>query len=195
MQHISCQCGGDNLGDHPADPAGHGILLRWALQLVLEELDKEAETLIHAEGSPFCCPNKWTWESLTQFSLDSQQTFAMEEAPVLWSVLATITVSKQRRGSMELKDEGRDPWQVCVQSEPSLSFAESIGRELLLPSLSCSICGIKLLPSSPEPLVLSSSHATPIVLSTDSTLVLGSQWHTLQSTSSSTSLAILLSTP
>ena len=114
MQLTSCQYGGDDSGDRQTDPAGHGILLRWALQLILEEIDKEAETLIHAKGSPFSCPDKWTWESLTQFSLDSQQTFATKEAPVLWSILATITVNKQRRGSMELKDEGRDPWQVCI---------------------------------------------------------------------------------
>ena len=102
------------MGDNPTDPAGRGILLRWALELVLEEIDKETETLIHTEGSPFHCPDKWTWESLSQFSLDSQQTFATKEAPVLWSVLTTIATNKQRRKSMELKDEGRDPWQVCV---------------------------------------------------------------------------------
>ena len=113
-QLILCPIGGVDPGSCPADPAGHGILLQWALKLVLEEIDREAETLIHAKGSPFCCPGEWTWESLTQFSPNSQQVFAMEKAPVLWSVLATVAVSKQRRKSMELKSEGRDPWQVCV---------------------------------------------------------------------------------
>jgi hypothetical protein len=100
-------------GSSPADPVGHGILLRWALQLVLEEVTRRL-TLIHEDGSPFCCPDKWTWESLLQLSLDSQQTFAADKAPFLWSVLTTVTVNKNRRDSMELKDEGRDPWQVCV---------------------------------------------------------------------------------
>jgi hypothetical protein len=84
------------------------------LGLVLEEIDKEAEVLIHAEGSPFRCPDKWTWDSLSQLSFDSQQTFAAENAPILWSVLATLAVNKQRRASMEMKEEGRDPWQVCT---------------------------------------------------------------------------------
>ena len=122
--------------------------MRWALQLVQEEIDKEAEVLMHAEGSPFRCPEKWTWESLTKLSLDSQQTFTAKEAPILWSILATITINKQRRNSMELKDEGRDPWQVCMQPEPGIGCAQSIDRELLLLFLFCSICETKLLPSS-----------------------------------------------
>jgi hypothetical protein len=84
------------------------------LDLVLDEIDNEAEMLIRSGESPFHCPDKWTWDSLSQFSLDSQQTFTAKKAPVLWSVLATIAVSKRRRSSMEIKEEGRDPWQVCV---------------------------------------------------------------------------------
>lgn len=103
------------------NPINRGILLHWAVQLVLEEIDNEADTLIQMGGSPFHCPEKWTWESLSQFSLDSQQSFATEKAPVLWSILTTIAISKQRRASMEMKDEGRDPWQVCVWLELDLS--------------------------------------------------------------------------
>lgn len=88
--------------------------MNWALQLVLEEIDKEADALIHQDGSPFSCPGEWTWESLSQLSLESQQTFALERAPLLWSVLTTVTINKQRRESMEIKEEGRDPWQVCT---------------------------------------------------------------------------------
>jgi hypothetical protein len=102
------------LNTPPPEPVGHGVLLHWALDLILGEIDSEAETLIHLRESPFHCPDKWSWDSLLQFSLDSQQTFAIKEAPVLWSVLATIAISKQRRGLMEIKEEGRDPWQVCV---------------------------------------------------------------------------------
>ena len=98
----------------PPSPVGHGILLRWALELVLNEIYNEAEALIHLKESPFHCPEKWTWDSLSQFSLDSQQSFAAKKAPVLWSVLATITTSKKRKLSKEMKDESRDPWQVCI---------------------------------------------------------------------------------
>ena len=96
---------------------------------------------------------------------------------------------------MELKDESRDPWQVCVQLKPGLSHAQCIGRELLQLFPSCFICGTNLLPSSPGSLVLFSSHATPTVSSTDSSLGLGSQWRTLQSMNNSTGLAILSSVP
>ena len=102
------------MDDSSPEPVGHGILLRWALNLVLDEIDKEAEALIRSKESPFHCPDKWTWDSLLQFSFDSQQTFAVEKAPVLWSVLTTIAVSKQRRSLREMKEEGRNPWQVCV---------------------------------------------------------------------------------
>jgi len=88
--------------------------LHWALKLVLDEIDHEAKTLIHSGESPFHCPDKWTWDSLSKISLTSQQTFAAEKAPVLWSVLATVATSKHRRTLMEIKEEGRDPWQVCM---------------------------------------------------------------------------------
>jgi len=88
--------------------------LRWALEIVIDEIDNEAEALIHSKESPFYCPDKWTWDSLSQFSLDSQQSFAAKKAPVLWSILATITTSKRKKTSMEMKDESRDPWQVCT---------------------------------------------------------------------------------
>ena len=38
--------------EHQSDPVGHGILLRFALPIVLEEIDKEADTLMDA-ASPF----------------------------------------------------------------------------------------------------------------------------------------------
>lgn len=38
----------------------------------------------------------------------------MEKAPILWSVLSTVAVNKQRRAAMEVKEEGRDPWQVSM---------------------------------------------------------------------------------
>ena len=68
--------GDDGLDSPQSDPVGHGILLRWALDLVLNEINNEAEELIHLKESPFHCPDKWTWDSLSQFSLDSQQSFA-----------------------------------------------------------------------------------------------------------------------
>ena len=106
---------GDDLNVHSADdPVSRGILLRWALQLISGEIDKEADTLLHADGSPFRCPEKWSWESLSQLSPDSQQAFAKERAPFLWSILTTIAINKDRREFMELKDESRDPWQVCA---------------------------------------------------------------------------------
>ena len=82
------------VGHSQPAPVGRGILLRWALDLVLDEIHNEAEVLIHLKESPFHCPDKWTWDSLSQFSLDSQQSFAVKKAPVLWSILATITTSK-----------------------------------------------------------------------------------------------------
>ena len=94
-EHYLICYGGDNPDKHLPDPAGQGILLCWALPLILEEIDKEADALIYGGGSSFRCPEKWTWESLSELSLDSQQTFAAEKAPILWSILATIAVNKK----------------------------------------------------------------------------------------------------
>ena len=163
--------GDDGPGGSLSEPVGRGIILRWALDLVLDEIDNEAEVLIHSKESPFHCPEKWTWDSLLQFSLDSQQTFAVKKAPVLWSVLATVATSRQRKSSMEIEEESRDPWQVRTQLGSCPVHAEiMINRELLLFSQSCSIYETSLLPSSPESLALSSSHATPTALSTDFSL-------------------------
>ena len=165
-----------------------GILLCWALWLISEEIDKEADTLLHADGSPFCCPEKWTWESLSQLSPDSQQAFAKERAPFLWSILTTIAINKDRRESMELKDEGRDPWQVCGVRF-GIDCSQNISRELLQLFLPCSIYETRLLPSFPEFLDFSSSHVVPTASSTSSYPVLVSLWHTLPSTNSFTSVS------
>lgn len=77
-----------------SDPVGHGILLRFALSILLREIDKEANALMDKK-SPFHGTGKWSWDSLLQLSLDSQQVYAMENAPILWSVLSTIAVNKE----------------------------------------------------------------------------------------------------
>ena len=64
--------------------------------------------------SPFRGAGSWSWDSLSQLSFDVQQVHAMEKAPILWSVLSTVAVNKQRRAAMEVKEEGRDPWQVSM---------------------------------------------------------------------------------
>jgi len=98
--------------DPQSNPFGHGILLRFALPIILEEIDKEVNTLMDA-ASPFHGAKTWSWDSLLQLSLDSQQAYAVKNAPVLWSVLSTVAVNEKRRATMEIKEEGRDPWQVC----------------------------------------------------------------------------------
>lgn len=96
-----------------SNPVGHGILLRFALEIVLKEIDKEANTLTN-DTSPFRGAKNWSWDTLLQLSLDSQQAYAVEKAPILWSILSSVAVNKDRRAMMEIKEEGRDPWQVCA---------------------------------------------------------------------------------
>lgn len=105
----------DHQNEHRTDPVGRGILLRFALSIILEEIDNEANALMDT-GSPFRGAGTWSWDSLLQLSLDSQQAYAMKNAPVLWSILSTVAVNKGRRTTMEIKEEGRDPWQVCIVS-------------------------------------------------------------------------------
>lgn len=110
---ISPKLPADNQTESESDPVGRGILLRFALSIVLEEIDKEVDILTDSD-SPFRGARNWTWDSLSQLSLDSQQEHAMSNAPILWSVLSTVAVGKGRRTVKEIKEEGRDPWQVSV---------------------------------------------------------------------------------
>lgn len=83
------------------------------MPIILEEIDKEADALINA-NSPFHGAKSWSWDSLLQLSLDSQQVYAVKNAPILWSILSTVAVNEHRRAVKEIKEEGRDPWQVCI---------------------------------------------------------------------------------
>ena len=83
------------------------------MPIILKEIDKEANALMD-DNSPFHGAKSWSWDSLLQLSLDSQQTYAVKHAPVLWSVLSTIAVNEHRRAVKEIKEEGRDPWQVGI---------------------------------------------------------------------------------
>ena len=113
--------------EHQSDPVGHGILLWFALPIVLEEIDKEADTLMDA-ASPFRGAQTWSWDSLLELSLDSQQVYAMKNAPVLWLVLSTIAINKERRTVMEIKEDGRDPWQVWISGTlPRLKLKSWVG--------------------------------------------------------------------
>ena len=94
-------------------PVGHGILLWFALKIIINKIDKEADALMDSE-SPFHGARDWTWDSLARLLLDSQQAHTMKEAPIIWTILSTIAVGKGRRTTREIKEEGRDPWQVTV---------------------------------------------------------------------------------
>lgn len=93
---------------------GQGILINWALSLILKEVDKEADRLTKPNSS-FHCPHDWTWDSLQELSLRSQHDVATQEGPIIWSVLMTIAVNKDQRKQTLGEEEGdkRDPWQVC----------------------------------------------------------------------------------
>jgi hypothetical protein len=119
------------LGELQSDPVGRGILLRFALPIILEEIDKEADALTDS-SSPFHGARPWSWDSLLQFSLDSQQIHAVKNAPVLWSILSTVAISKHRRAAKEIKEEGRDPWQVCI--------TDALQRFALKLSVGCGCC-------------------------------------------------------
>ena len=90
---------------------GQGMLIHWALNLILKEVDNEANTLAKPK-STFHCPENWSWDSLKKFSLCSQHNVAIKQSPVIWSVLTTIAVSKDQR---EEQGDKRDPWQVSQQ--------------------------------------------------------------------------------
>jgi hypothetical protein len=100
-------------GAHSVTLHGRGILIHWALSLILKEVDKEADKLVKPDSS-FHCPHDWSWDSLQKFSLHSQHDVATQESPIIWSVLTTIAVSKDRRKRNLSEEEGdkRDPWQV-----------------------------------------------------------------------------------
>ncbi|KAF9790841.1 hypothetical protein BJ322DRAFT_1104486 [Thelephora terrestris] len=111
-------------------PVGHGVLLRFALPIVLEEIDREANALMD-KNSPFHGARTWSWDSLLQLSLDSQQAHAVKNAPVIWSIISTIAVNQGRRGSMEIKEEGRDPWQGTVVALSLLLYLQNKSVALL----------------------------------------------------------------
>ncbi|KAF9778382.1 hypothetical protein BJ322DRAFT_1114196 [Thelephora terrestris] len=111
-------------------PVGHGVLLRFALPIVLEEIDREANALMD-KNSLFHGARTWSWDSLLQLSLDSQQAHAVKNAPVIWSILSTIAVNQGRRGSMEIKEEGRDPWQGTVVALSLLLYLRNKSVALL----------------------------------------------------------------
>jgi hypothetical protein len=90
-----------------------GILIGWALDLILKEVDTEAGRLAKPESS-FHSPKDWSWGELQKFSLHTQHDLATQQSPVIWSVLTTIAVSRDQREVNLEEDEGdkRDPWQV-----------------------------------------------------------------------------------
>jgi len=109
--HVVLMDCGVGTNDEPL--SGQGILIDWALDLILKEVDREDNTLAKPESS-FHCPNSWSWDSLKRFSLHSQHNIATQKSPIIWSVLTTIAVNKDRRGVnwTERGGDGRDPWQV-----------------------------------------------------------------------------------
>jgi len=94
-------------------PRGHGILLRWAVDLILKEVDKEADKLVKP-GSSFHCPDNWSWESLQGFSLQLQRDVAIQNSPIIWSVLTTMAIGKDHRVVNRREEGERDPWQVVL---------------------------------------------------------------------------------
>ena len=92
---------------------GQGVLIHWALDLILKEVDKEAGVLSRPDSS-FHCPGDWSWDSLKRFSLHLQHGVATHQGPIIWSVLTTIAISKNWREANRTEEEGdkRDPWQV-----------------------------------------------------------------------------------
>lgn len=92
---------------------GQGILLRWALDFLLQEVDKEANKLAEPRSS-FHSPDNWSWDSLEEFSLRSQQSIAIQRSPIIWSILVTVAISKDRRRADHGEEGERDPWQVML---------------------------------------------------------------------------------
>ena len=107
----------------PSVPShGQGTLLRWALGLILQEVDKEANKLAKS-GSSFHCPDDWSWDSLQQFSLRSQQDVAAQQSPIIWSVLMTIAISQSHRGASHRERGDRDPWQVMLITGAHIAYS------------------------------------------------------------------------
>ncbi len=75
-------------------------LLNWALQIVLERVDKEAELLLEPSLG-FCKSDTVTWDSVLRWSLaDSQETISTQ-APVIFAVLSTLAVNNCTRKRLE----------------------------------------------------------------------------------------------
>jgi hypothetical protein len=103
---------GFGIGTLDAPPHSRVTVIHWALDHILQEINKEANKLVKS-GSPFHCPIDWSWDSLQQFSLSPQTNIAAQQSPVIWSVLTTIAVSQNQRQAVQREAGGdRDPWQV-----------------------------------------------------------------------------------
>ena len=122
---VLTSCG---VGTENTPPHGQGILIHWALDLILKEVDKEADKLAKPKSS-FHCPSNWSWDSLRKFSLHSQHNLTTQKSPVIWSVLTTIAVSKDQR-AVTLREEAdkRDPWQVSQQQYALHTVTTLVGR-------------------------------------------------------------------
>jgi len=159
-----------NSGASDAPLSGRGILIRWALKLIIEEVDREASTLAKPR-SAFHCPDDWSWDSLKNFTLHSQHNVATEQSPIIWSILTTIAVSKDRRKADERGEVGdkRDPWQVSWQlNRVYITYTYSSGRGLLRSYLFYFIFRTVRPRSSHAPLVWSSFPVMQAVSSTTS---------------------------
>ena len=71
---VLTSCG---VGTENTPPHGQGILIHWALDLILKEVDKEADKLAKPKSS-FHCPSNWSWDSLQNFSLRLQPVVLIE---------------------------------------------------------------------------------------------------------------------
>lgn len=138
------------VGTNPATPSGQGILIHWALDLILKEVDAEATKLVKPNSS-FHSSHNWSWDTLQRLSLHSQHSAAVQEGPIIWSVLTTIAVNKDQRQtlSMEEGSDKRDPWQVSsIQLIVFLVGSYSFCREQQQFSQFCFTSETVKLPSS-----------------------------------------------
>ncbi|KAJ3765120.1 hypothetical protein FB446DRAFT_655696 [Lentinula raphanica] len=78
-------------------------ILDWAVQRVVEHVDREAELLTTLEGISKGSREKITWDRVMNWSMThNQETFA-RKAPVLFLLITTVAVSQRQRRKLEAK--------------------------------------------------------------------------------------------
>ncbi|KAK7046097.1 hypothetical protein VNI00_007098 [Paramarasmius palmivorus] len=93
-------------------------IMDWALQKVIKHVDREANTLTELSYLVRSPKEKIRWEILTDFSLKTSQTLMVNHAPALFTLLATVAMSKNAKERYMLEAKRRMEASTSTSSDP-----------------------------------------------------------------------------